>query len=251
MYVCKVRQKFICVIIEKVLAFLFYSSDKIYLLILLQVSIRLLFYNMSITDFFNLMLLTDIFIHILLSFFLPCLVNSVLFSWNSLRIYIYYIYYIYFMRRAIMFFFVRKFFLLKRKFFLLKALYFHYNRVYDYIILIVLSLIVIFIYLFSKFLNKAINKDFFFLAVFDFVETFFVEKNICNTVDYLRRKFPVLSPFIFIVFGNFKFFKCFKFFYLHIKNERKRQENLNLLIKIRAKRVDLIREMLSRCFLLG
>lgn len=213
--------------------------------------IRLLFYNMSITDFFNLMLLTDIFIHILLSFFLPCLVNSVLFSWNSLRIYIYYIYYIYFMRRVIMFFFVRKFFLLKRKFFLLKALYFHYNRVYDYIILIVLSLIVIFIYLFSKFLNKAINKDFFFLAVFDFVETFFVEKNICNTVDYLRRKFPVLSPFIFIVFGNFKFFKCFKFFYLHIKNERKRQENLNLLIKIRAKRVDLIREMLSRCFLLG
>eukprot|EP01089_Gocevia_fonbrunei_P011397 TRINITY_DN2467_c0_g2_i2.p1 TRINITY_DN2467_c0_g2~~TRINITY_DN2467_c0_g2_i2.p1 ORF type:complete len:223 (+),score=-13.49 TRINITY_DN2467_c0_g2_i2:197-865(+) len=204
-------------------------------------------YKMSITDFFNLMLLTDTSIRILLSFFLHYPINSVLYLWNFLRIHIYYIYYIYYiysMRRAIVFFFVKRFLLLK-------AYYFHYNYVYDCIFLIILSFFVIFIYLFSKFLNRFINRDFFFLAVFDFVETFFVKKNVCNTLDYLRGKFPLLSSFIFIVFGNFKFFKCFKFFYFHIKYEQERQEALNCLIWIRAEKVDKIRKMLSTCFLLG
>lgn len=190
------------------------------------------------------MLLTDTFLRILLSFFLRSPINSVLSLWISLQLYIYYIYYIYFMRRVVAFFFTRKFFLLK-------ACYFHYNYVYDCIFLFILSLIIVFIYLFSEFLNKFINKDFFLLAVFDFVETFFVRKNICNTVDYLRGKFPTLSSFLFVVFGNFEFFKCFKFFYLHIRVEHRRQEALDRLIWIRAEKVDKIRAMLSTCFLLG
>lgn len=105
--------------------------------------------------------------------------------------------------------------------------------------------------MFFRFFYRFFGGDFLILAFFDFVETFFVKKNVCNTIDYLRCKFPVLSPFIFIIFGNFRFFRCFRFFYLHIRGECIRQENMYLLLGVRAEKIDVVRRMLSQCFLLG
>lgn len=187
------------------------------------------------------MLLTDTPIHILLSFFLYIPINSVLYLWISLWIYIHFIF---FKRRVIAFFFIKTFFLLK-------AAFFHYNYVYDRIFLFILSLVVIFIYLFSEFLNRFINRDFFILAAFDFVETFFVKKNVFNNLKYLHGKFPVLCSFFIVVFSNFEFFKCFKFFCLYIESERQRQKTIDHLIWIRAEKIDKIREMLSTCVRLG
>jgi len=196
------------------------------------------------------LLLTDTFIRILLCFFLRYPVDSVLFLWNFLRGFLWTraincVYIIYFRRHSIISFFVKRFFLLK-------AYFFHYRRIAGCIFLIFITLIVIFIYLFLRFLGRLFtNKDFFILAIFDFVETFFVEKNVCNTIDYLRRVFPVLSSFIFIILGKFKFFRCFKFFYFHIRTEELRQKILSSTIKVRAEKIDKIRYMLSGCYRSG
>jgi hypothetical protein len=96
-------------------------------------------------------------------------------------------------------------------------------------------------------LNRFTGKDIFFLLAFDFVETFFVKKNVCNTLDYLRLKFPILSCFMYIAFHNFFFFKCFKFFYLHVIREQKRQKDLKFAIKKISVRADVVRKMLFKC----
>lgn len=195
------------------------------------------------------MLLTDTFVRILLNFIIIIIVDSVFFSGIPLLFclwkYLYnFLSYIYASRYIFLYFFVKKFFLLK-------GWYFHYIYVFGRVFLVFLSLIIVFIYMFFRTFYRFFGGDFLFLAIFDFVETFFVKRNICNTVDYLRCKFPVLSPFIFLIFGNFRFFRCFRFFYLHIRKECIRQENMYLLLGIRAEKIDAARKMLSQCFLLG
>lgn len=190
------------------------------------------------------MLLTNTFERILLCFFFKDFVDSVFFLLICLRklcIFLWFFFYkFYFLRHAIIFFIISKSLFIKDCFL-------HFVYIFKCIYLFILSIIVIFIYLFFNLFNRLVNKDIFFLLIFDFVETFFVKKNVCNTLNYLRLKFPILSCFIYIVFHKFFFFKCFKFFYLHVTHEQKRQKALKFTIKKISVRVDAIRKMLFKC----
>lgn len=198
----------------------------------------------SILNLLDLIMLTDFFLHFILCYFfnnilylliswLTCLFNLLKFLRVSFRS-------IYFVRHVFPFFFIKRFFFIKNNFH-------HYKYIFKCIFLIFWTTVIINIYLFFNLLNKFFNKDFFYLFIFDFVETFFVKNNVCNTLDYLRRKFPVLSCFIFIKLHNFAFFKCFKFFYLYIRNEELRQRRLSFTMKKLCVRVDIVRQMLFKC----
>ena len=147
---------------------------------------------------------------------------------------------IYFVRHVLPFFFIKNFFFIR-------DLFYHYVYIFKCIFLIFLTIIIINIYLLFNLLNRFFNKDFIYLSVFDFVETFFVENNVCNTLDYLRCKFPIFSCFIFIKLRSFAFFECFKFFYLYIRNEEIRQRKLRFTMKKLCVRVDTVRQMLFKC----
>lgn len=188
--------------------------------------------------------MTDFFLRLIICFFFYKLFCSfiylLIYLFNLLKILRILICSVYFARHAFPFFFIKNFFFIKK-------LFCHYIYVFRCIFLLFLTTIIIYIYLFFNLLNKFFNKDFFYLSVFDFVETFFVRNNICNTLDYLRRKFPILSCFIFIKLHNFAFFECFKFFYLHIRNEEARQKKLIFTMKKLCVRVDIVRQMLFKC----
>lgn len=198
----------------------------------------------SLLNLLDLLILTDFFLH-----FIMCLLSSKL---SYLFIYLLLSFFnllkflrvlfksIVFARYAFLFFFIKKFFFFKK-------LFCHYIYIFRCIFLLFLTIVVVNVYLFLNLLNNFFNKDIFYLLLFDFVETFFVKNNVCNTLDFLRRKFPILSCFIFIKFHDFLFFKCFRFFYLYIRNEEIRQKKLVFTMKKLCVRVDIVRQMLFKC----
>lgn len=198
----------------------------------------------SILNLLDLIILTDFFLHLVLCFFFHkvfCLfIYLLIYLFNLLKFLRSIFRKIYFIRYSFPFFFIKIFFFIKN-------LFWHYIYIFRCVFLLFLAIIIIYVYLFLNLLSKFFSKDFFYLSIFDFVETFFVKNNICNTLDYLRRKFPILSCFIFIKLHGFSFFECFKFFYLYIRNEEMRQRRLVFTMKKLCVRVDIVRQMLFKC----
>lgn len=182
------------------------------------------------------MLLINTFVCILLCYFLKNPIYSVLFLWISFCQF-------YAARHRATVFIIKKYLLLEN------TLYTFIKITLYLFLLFIVFIIVHFFLLFSLF--KRFTKKGFFLMSFYRLEIIFVRMHTCNAMDYLSIKLPVAAAFIFLVFHNFSFFRCFVSFYSIIRIEQARQSDLPLKIGKLSRQIDEMRLLLFQCFYRG